>query len=53
MHHLRDALLSPSPKGPPELTMLDRIAAEMQDVRESIARGEFEELRGAAFHNRT
>jgi hypothetical protein len=33
--------------------MLDRIAAEMQDVRESIARGEFEELRGAAFHNRT
>jgi hypothetical protein len=33
--------------------MLDRIAAEMQDVRESIARGEFEELRGAAFRNRT
>ncbi|KAK8122834.1 hypothetical protein PG984_011504 [Apiospora sp. TS-2023a] len=53
MHHLRDALLSPSPKGPPELTMLDSQALDRQDIRECAARGEFEEMRGAAFYNRT
>ncbi|KAK8851231.1 cytochrome P450 [Apiospora arundinis] len=53
MHHLRDALLSPSPKGPPELTRLDSTALDQQDVRECIARGEFEEVRGAALYNRT
>ncbi|KAK8132094.1 hypothetical protein PG999_000267 [Apiospora kogelbergensis] len=53
MHHLRDALLSPLPKGPPELTMLDSAALDQQDVRECVARGELEELRGAAFYNRT
>ncbi|KAK8022658.1 hypothetical protein PG993_013425 [Apiospora rasikravindrae] len=53
MHHLRDALLRTSPKGPPELTMLDSQALDQQDVRECVARGELEELRGAAFYNRT
>ena len=53
MHHLRDALLSPSPKGPPELSSLDNSATEMQGVRESIARNEFQVLRGAGFYNRT
>ncbi|KAK8071342.1 hypothetical protein PG997_011545 [Apiospora hydei] len=53
MHHLRDALLSTSPKGPPELTMLDSQVLDRQDVGECIARGEFEEVRGAAFYNRT
>jgi hypothetical protein len=53
MHHLRDALLSPSPIGIPELTMLDRAASDRQDVRECVARGELEEVRGAAFYNRT
>ncbi|KAH7355635.1 hypothetical protein BKA66DRAFT_446469 [Pyrenochaeta sp. MPI-SDFR-AT-0127] len=53
MHHLRDALLSASPKGPPELTMPDGTAIDQLDVLECIARGEFEELRGAAFYNRT
>jgi hypothetical protein len=53
MYHLRDNLLEPSPKGPPELTMLDDAAADQQDVRECIARGELEEVRGAAFYNRT
>lgn len=53
MHHLRDALLSPSPKGPPDVTSLDRLAKSMQDARESAARGEFDELRGAAFYNLT
>lgn len=53
MHHLRDALLGPSPKGPPELTSLDDMAGELQDVRECTARLEFGEMRGAAFYNRT
>ncbi|KAK7994359.1 hypothetical protein PG991_015947 [Apiospora marii] len=53
MHQLRDTLLSSSPQGPPELTMLDSQALDRQDVRECVARGELEELRGAAFHNRT
>lgn len=53
MHHLRDALLSPSPKGPPDLTSLDGLAKSMQDTRECAARGEFDELRGKAFYNLT
>jgi hypothetical protein len=53
MQHLRDALLSPSPKGTTELTRLDFAALDQQDVRECAARGDFEELRGAAFYNRT
>lgn len=53
MHHLRDALLSSSPQGPPELTMLDSQALDRQDVRECAARGELDEMRGAAFYNRT
>jgi hypothetical protein len=53
MHHLRDALLGPSPKGPPELSMFDRATLDQQDIRECAARGDFKELRGAAFYNRT
>lgn len=53
MHHLRDALLSPSPNFPPEYTRLDGVTLDQQDVRECVARGEFEELRGAARYNRT
>lgn len=49
MHHLRDSLLSPSPKDIPELTLPN----EEEDIKESIYRGELEELRGTAFHNRT
>ncbi|KAI8942249.1 hypothetical protein NX059_000330 [Plenodomus lindquistii] len=52
MHHLRDALLSPSPEGPPEVNKLDAVAKDMLDTRECAARGEFDEIRGAAFHNR-
>ncbi|KAK7914060.1 hypothetical protein PG985_011763 [Apiospora marii] len=33
--------------------MLDSQALDRQDVRECVTRGEFEELRGAAFYNRT
>lgn len=53
MHHLRESLLSPSPKGTPELTALDRDSRDQEDVREAAAQGQFEELRGAAFFNRT
>lgn len=53
MHRYRDSLLGPSPKGPPELTMLDHTTLDQQDVCESIARGESDEVRGAAFYNRT
>lgn len=53
MHHLRESLLSPSPKGIPELTELGRDAKDLEDVREAAAQGQFEELRGVAFFNRT
>ncbi|KJJ33286.1 hypothetical protein AFLA70_818g000290 [Aspergillus flavus AF70] len=53
MHHLRDSLLSPSPRGTPYLTELDSASRDEDDIRASAARGEFEELRGAAFYNRT
>ena len=33
MHHLRDALLSPSPEGPPELNHLDNVAHDVLMVR--------------------
>jgi hypothetical protein len=53
MHHLCDALLGPLPKGPADLTMPDDAATDWQSVRDSIALGELEEIRGAAFYNRT
>jgi hypothetical protein len=53
MHYLRDALLGPLPKGPADLTKPDDAATDWQSVRDSVARGEFEEIRGAAFYNRT
>jgi hypothetical protein len=53
MHHLRDALLGSSPKGPPDLAGLDGAARSRRDICESAARGEFDELRGLAFYNLT
>jgi hypothetical protein len=53
MQHLRDDLLNPSPKGTAEITRLDSAALDQRDVQECAARGDFEELRGAAFYNRT
>jgi hypothetical protein len=52
MHHLRDALLGPSPKGLSDIYKPDTAAKDQQDVRECIARGELEKLRDVAFHNR-
>ncbi|KAL2060374.1 hypothetical protein VTL71DRAFT_9769 [Oculimacula yallundae] len=53
MHHLRDALLNPAPKGFQDVNMSASTAFDQQDVRECVARGEFDEVRGAAFYNRT
>jgi hypothetical protein len=53
MHHLCNALLGPLPKGPADLTKPDNAATDRQSVRDSIARGEFEEIRKVAFGNRT
>ncbi|CAI7643849.1 unnamed protein product [Penicillium discolor] len=39
MHRLRDSLLSPSPKGFPEIGELDSVSHDRQDTRESLARG--------------
>ncbi|KAF2126690.1 hypothetical protein P153DRAFT_321336 [Dothidotthia symphoricarpi CBS 119687] len=46
-------LLSTSPKGLTELPSSESATIDAQDVRECAARGEFEEMRGAAFYNRT
>ncbi|CAE7194696.1 hypothetical protein CFE70_007434 [Pyrenophora teres f. teres 0-1] len=53
MHYLRDSLLSPVPKGPSDITKPDEAANDRQAVRDSIARGEFDNVRDAAFYNRT
>ena len=54
MQHFRESLLSPSPRGTTsDLTALDSASTDRKDVQESAARGEFEDLRRAAFFNRT
>ncbi|KAH8719555.1 hypothetical protein GQ44DRAFT_712237 [Phaeosphaeriaceae sp. PMI808] len=53
MHHLRDTLLGPVPKGPSDITKPDNTVSDEQNVRECIARGELEEVRSGAFTNRT
>ncbi|USP77942.1 cytochrome P450 [Curvularia clavata] len=53
MYSLRDTLLSPSPKGPSDITKLDDAAHDRQDTCESIARGHIETVRLAGFTNRT
>ncbi|OQD82850.1 hypothetical protein PENANT_c019G07335 [Penicillium antarcticum] len=53
MHDLRDALLSPSPRGTAHLTTPEAVRLNQEDTRQSIARREFKEVRDAAFSNRT
>lgn len=53
MHRLRDSLLSPSPKGFPDLGELDSLSHDREDTRQSLARGEFQEVHAAARYNRT
>ncbi|KAJ5118861.1 hypothetical protein N7526_010498 [Penicillium atrosanguineum] len=53
MHNLRDSLLGPSPRGTPHLTTSEDFRIDQEDIRQCMARGEFKEIRGAAFSNRT
>jgi hypothetical protein len=53
MYSIRDALLSPMPKGASDLMKVDDAAHDQQQVRDCIARGEIEGLRLGAFSNRT
>ncbi|GFF31233.1 hypothetical protein IFM58399_02820 [Aspergillus lentulus] len=53
MHNLRDSLLSPSPRGTPHLTTSEAFRIDQEDTRQCTARGEFKEIRSAAFSNRT
>ncbi|KAJ5161822.1 hypothetical protein N7492_007214 [Penicillium capsulatum] len=53
MHDLRDSLLSSLPRGAPSTTTGDHARRDRQATRDSIARGEFKEVRDVAFGNRT
>lgn len=53
MDHLRESLISTSLSTLPELMSSDGATRDKEDVRAAAARGEFEELRGLAFNNRT
>ncbi|OQE36959.1 hypothetical protein PENCOP_c011G03683 [Penicillium coprophilum] len=51
MHHLRDSLLSSLPRDASSTG--DHARRDQESTRQSIARGEFKEVRGVAFSNRT
>ncbi|KAJ5153874.1 Protein of unknown function DUF3632 [Penicillium coprophilum] len=51
MHHLRDSLLGSLPRDASSIGDHDR--RDQESTRQSIARGEFKEVRGVAFSNRT
>ncbi|KAI9929731.1 hypothetical protein ASPWEDRAFT_156031 [Aspergillus wentii DTO 134E9] len=51
MEHLRESLLSSSPRGIPYQS--SNILRDQEDTRASVARGDLAEVRGAAFYNRT
>lgn len=53
MHHLRDSLLSSLPRGTPSVITGDHARRDQESTRQSIARGEFKEVREVAFSNRT
>ncbi|CAI7636646.1 unnamed protein product [Penicillium palitans] len=53
MHHLRDSLLSSLPRGTPSVTTGDHARRDRESTRQSIAGGEFKEVRDVAFSNRT
>ncbi|CAG8293327.1 unnamed protein product [Penicillium salamii] len=53
MHHLRDSLLSSVPKDSSNLPTGDYVLRDQEDARQSVARGEFKQVRETAFSNRT
>lgn len=52
MHHLRDSLLSSSPKGTPDISNPDALASEQHGLREAATSEQYDELRSVA-SNRT
>ena len=53
MHELRDSLLGALPRGSPSVTTSDHGRRDRESTRQSIARGEFQDIRDTAFSNRT
>ncbi|KAJ5757212.1 uncharacterized protein N7511_007394 [Penicillium nucicola] len=53
MDHLRDSLLSSLPRDTPSTAMADYARRDQEGTRQSVARGEFKEVREMAFDNRT
>ncbi|KGO72074.1 Protein of unknown function DUF3632 [Penicillium italicum] len=53
MYHLRDSLLSSLPRDAPSTVTGDYARRDQESTRQSIARGEFNEVRDVAFSNRT
>ncbi|KAJ5847617.1 hypothetical protein N7455_011574 [Penicillium solitum] len=53
MHHLRDSLLGSLPRGTPSVITGDHARKDQESTRQSIARGEFKEVRDVAFSSRT
>ncbi|CAG8102331.1 unnamed protein product [Penicillium olsonii] len=53
MHHLRESLLSSLPRDSPALPTGDYVLRDQEDARQSVARGDFKQVREIAFSNRT
>ncbi|EKV06626.1 cytochrome P450 [Penicillium digitatum] len=53
MDHLRDSLLSSLPRDTPSTATIDHTRRDQEGTRQSITRGEFQEVRDMAFGNRT
>lgn len=53
MDHLRDSLLSSLPRDTPSTEAIDHARRDQEGTRQSIAGGEFKEVRDMAFGNRT
>jgi hypothetical protein len=53
MNDLREALLGPCPKGISEQSLMEYTSHDEEDVRQCVARGEWDSLRAGALTNRT
>ncbi|KAE8419658.1 hypothetical protein BDV36DRAFT_282084 [Aspergillus pseudocaelatus] len=53
MAHFRDSLLSSLPRDTPSTATIDHARRDQEGTRQSVARGEFKEVRDMAFSNRT
>lgn len=53
MDQVRDSLLSSLPRDTPSTAAIDHARRDQEDTRQSIARGDFKEVRDIAFSNQT